>query len=134
MDRPAIRDGALLVIRVILGAIFALEAVRVLIVDGPAETARTLEEAGVFSPTAMAWTNAVVLVLGSLLLITGLLTTLVAAILAAGVAATVAVLGLPEGIFDAAAALEFPVLLIASLLVIVVFGPGRVSWDGALNR
>ena len=43
-------------------------------------------------------------------------------------------LGLPEGIFDAAAALEFPVLLIASLLVIVVFGPGRVSWDGALNR
>ena len=134
MDRPAIRDGALLVIRVILGAIFALEAVRVLIVDGPAEPARTLEEAGVFSPTAMAWTSAVVLVLGSLLLITGLLTTLVAAILAAGVAVTVAVLGLPEGIFDAAAALEFPVLLIASLLVIVVFGPGRVSWDGALNR
>lgn len=134
MNRPAVRDFALLVLRIVLGAVFVAHGYRRWFQTGMGETANQFAQWGVPQPRLSAYLAGSVELIGGSLLIIGLLTTLVAGALALLAAAAAYFVHLGNGFFAEAGGVEYPVVLAVSLLIVVVFGAGRVSLDGVLTR
>lgn len=134
MNRPAVRDFALLVLRIVLGAVFVAHGYRRWFQTGMAETANQFAQWGVPQPRLSAYLAGSVELIGGSLLIIGLLTTLVAGALALLAAAAAYFVHLGNGFFAEAGGVEYPVVLAVSLLIVVVFGAGRASLDGVLTR
>lgn len=134
MNRPAVRDFALLILRIVLGAVFVAHGYRRWFQTGMAETANQFAQWGVPQPRLSAYLAGSVELIGGSLLIIGLLTTLVAGALALLAAAAAYFVHLGNGFFAEAGGVEYPVVLAVSLLIVVVFGAGRVSLDGVLTR
>ena len=124
----------LLILRVVLGVVFVAHGWRILLIDGIAETTGQFSAWGVPQPALSAWVAALGQLLCGALLCVGLLTTAVAGVLAVFVAAAAYLVHLDHGLFNVDCGLEYPLVLIAALLVIVVFGTGRASVDGVLSR
>ena len=122
MDKPVVRDAALLIFRATLGLIFVAHGWQKLFMDGPVETAGKLYIVGGGE------------LLGGALLVVGLLTTLAAGALALLMLAALYFVHLNSGLFIADGGFEYVLVLIVSLLMIVVFGSGRASIDGVLSR
>lgn len=134
MNRPAVRDFALLILRIVLGAVFVAHGYRRWFQTGTGETANQFAQWGVPQPRLSAYLAGSVELIGGSLLIIGLLTTLVAGALALLAAAAAYFVHLGNGFFAEAGGVEYPVVLAVSLLIVVVFGAGRVSLDGVLTR
>ncbi|WP_342319315.1 DoxX family protein [Corynebacterium mayonis] len=134
MNRPAVRDFALLVVRIITGAVFVARGYRGWFEVGIAGTATRLSESGVPQPKLSAYLASTVELIGGALLIIGLLSTLVASIVALLVVAAAYFVHLNHGFFVEAGGVEYPMVLAAALFMVVVFGPGRVSLDKVLTR
>ncbi|MEX3504681.1 DoxX family protein [Corynebacterium sp. LK2510] len=133
MNRPAVRDFALLLVRLIAGAVFVARGYRSWFQEGIARTAEELGKAGVPQPKLSAYLSSTVELIGGSLLIIGLLTTLVAGLLMLVVLAAAYFVHLNQGFFVETGGIEYPLVLAVVLFVIVVFGSGRASLDRALT-
>lgn len=137
MNHPAVRDAALLLLRLALGIIFIAHGWQKVFIDGMNGTGGTiaqLEKLGVPQPGASAWLVSGLEMLGGALLIIGLLTTAVATMLIIYMAAVVWFVHWGHGFFTADGGFELAMLTMMALFVIVVFGAGRASLDRALSR
>ena len=134
MNRPAVRDFALLLLRIVTGAVFVARGYRSWFVDGMDATAASLAGSGVPQPTLSAYLAGTVELIGGSLLIIGLLTTLVATILALLALAAAYFVHLSQGFFVETGGVEYTLVLAAALLMVVVFGSGRASMDKVLTR
>jgi len=134
MDKPAVRDAALLLLRIVLGTVFVAHGWDKLMITGLTGTAGQFSDWGVPQPQLSAWLVMAVELLGGALLVVGLLTTLIAGLLALLMVAAVWLVHLDAGFFTAHGGVEYPVVMLAALIIIVVFGSGRVSLDGVLTR
>lgn len=137
MNHPAVRDGALLVLRLALG--FGLIAhgwdkLFITGLNGSEGTIATFQHLGVPQPSLSAWIASITEVFGGGLLVVGLLTPAVAAIVALEMLAALYFAHLGKGFFVRDGGVELPLLYIVALQVIVVFGPGRASLDRAFAR
>lgn len=134
MNRPAVRDFALLLLRCVLGVVFVARGYQRWFGDGMRASARELAAAGVPQPQFSAYVAGTVELLGGTFLIIGLLTTITAGMLAIMVLFAGYFVHLPQGFFAEQGGVEYPLVLAAALFMIVVFGTGRASLDGVLTR
>lgn len=134
MNRPAVRDFALLVLRLVLGAVFVAHGYNHWFEMGMAETGRQFVALGVPQPQLSAYLTGTVELIGGAFLAVGLLTTITASLLALLVLAAGYFVHLDNGFFIEAGGVEYTLVLAAALFIITVFGTGRVSLDGVLTR
>lgn len=137
MNNPALRDAALLLLRVVAGVIFIAHGWQkafILGMDGPGGTTELYAAAGVPAPAIMAWFTAAAEMLGGALLIVGLLATAAAAVLAVFSLLTLYFFHWGFGFFAEDSGVEMSLILIAVCVIIVVFGSGRASLDRAFSR
>ena len=134
MNRPAVRDFALLVLRLVLGAVFVAHGYNHWFEMGMAETGRQFAALGVPQPQLSAYLTGTVELIGGAFLAVGLLTTITASLLALVVLAAGYFVHLDNGFFIEAGGVEYVLVLAAALFIITVFGTGRVSLDGVLTR
>ncbi|APT93758.1 membrane protein [Corynebacterium phocae] len=134
MDRPAVRDAALLIFRAVLGLVFVAHGVDRIFFTGISATAAQFAQWSIPQPGISAWLAAVLEMVGGSLLVIGLLTTAVAGVLALLAAAAGYFVHFDNGIFYGHGGFEYPLVLTVSLLMIVVFGAGRASLDEVLSR
>ena len=134
MDKPAVRDAALLVFRAVLGIIFVAHGVDKMFMTGMDETIGQFSAWGVPQPQISAYLAAIGEMIGGAFLVIGLLTTLVAGALALLAACALYFVHLDNGLFATDSGIEYPAVLVVSLLMVVVFGAGRASLDGVLSR
>jgi putative oxidoreductase len=134
MDRPVVRDAALLCLRVVLGVVFIAHGWDRWFLSGIVDTTGQFSAWGVPQPRLSAYLTATAELLGGALLALGLLTTLTAGALTLLVVAALYFVHLGNGFFVAQGGVEYPLVVIAALLMIVVFGSGRASIDGVLQR
>ena len=134
MNRPAVRDFALLVLRLVLGAVFVAHGYNHWFEIGMAETGRQFAALGVPQPQLSAYLTGTVELIGGAFLAVGLLTTITAWLLALLVLAAGYFVHLDNGFFIEAGGVEYVLVLAAALFIITVFGTGRVSLDGVLTR
>lgn len=132
MDRPAVRDAALLLLRTVIGVVFVAHGYDRLFLTGLTETTGQFSAWNVPQPALSAYVVTGVELLGGALLVIGLLTTLVAGALLLLVAAAGYFVHLTQGFFVTEGGIEFVAVLAVALFVIIVFGPGRASLDGVL--
>lgn len=128
------RDAALLLLRIVLGTVFVAHGWDKLIITGLTETTGQFSAWGVPQPKLSAWLVMATELLGGSLLVVGLLTTLVAGVLALLMVAAMWFVHVGEGFFTATGGVEFPLVMTAALVMIVVFGAGRASLDRVLTR
>lgn len=134
MDKPAVRDGALLIFRSVVGIIFVAHGFDKFFMQGIAATIEQFTALAIPQPKLSAYLAATVELVGGAFLVVGLLTTIAAGALALLMAAVLYLVHLNAGFFVTNGGFEYVLLLIAGLILIVVFGSGRVSIDGVLNR
>ena len=134
MNRPAVRDFALLVLRLVLGAMFVAHGYNHWFEIGMAETGRQFAALGVPQPQLSAYLTGTVELIGGAFLAVGLLTTITASLLALLALAAGYFVHLDNGFFIEAGGVEYTLVLAAALFIITVFGTGRVSLDGVLTR
>ncbi|WJY97113.1 DoxX family protein [Corynebacterium fournieri] len=134
MNRPAVRDFALLVLRLVLGAVFVAHGYNHWFEIGMAETGRLFAALGVPQPQLSAYLTGTVELIGGAFLAVGLLTTITASILALLVLSAGYFVHLGHGFFVDGGGVEYVLVLAASLFIITVFGTGRASLDGVLTR
>jgi hypothetical protein len=134
MDRPVVRDAALLVLRVVLGGVFIAHGVDKFYLSGITKTTGQFSALGIPQPKLSAYLAATAETLGGALLVIGLLTTFIASALALLMIAALYFVHLSQGFFVTGGGFEYVLVLIVSLLMIVVFGSGRASVDGILAR
>ena len=134
MDKPAVRDGSLLLFRFVLGIIFAAQGLDKHIAQGLTAPGQQFAAWGVPQAHLSAYLAATAEFVGGLFLTVGLLTTIVAGILALLMVAAFYLVHMNAGFFIAGGGYEYVLLLIVSLVLIVVFGSGRASIDEVLSR
>ena len=134
MNRPAVRDFALLLLRLVLGQPVVARGDQRWLGVGRELTARDCAAAGVPQPTLSAYLAGTTELIAGTFLIIGLLTTIAASLLALVVLAGGYFVHLEHGFFTEDGGIEYPLVLAAALLMIVVFGSGRASLDGELTR
>lgn len=134
MNRPAVRDFSLLLLRLVLGAVFIARGYQRWFGVGMRQTAQDFAAAGVPQPALSAYlTGTVELIAGTFLAI-GLLTTIAASILLLVTLAAAYFVHLAHGFFITDGGVEYPLVVAAALFIVVVFGTGRASLDGVLTR
>lgn len=134
MDRPAIRDAALLMLRAALGVVFVAHGYQKFFLLGITEVTGQFSALGIPQPKLSAVLAASGELIGGSLLIVGLLTTFVAGALALLMLAALYFVHMGHGFFLENTGFEYPMVLIVALFVVVVFGSGRASIDGVLSR
>ncbi|PRQ12476.1 hypothetical protein C1Y63_01405 [Corynebacterium sp. 13CS0277] len=133
MDKPYVRDGALLVLRLTLGFVFIFHGCMVF-ADGVSVTADSFAASGVPQPTLSAYIAGVAQILGGAGLMVGMLTTFCAGALALFMLCAMYFVHASHGFFVADGGVEYPLVLVVALGMIVVFGAGRASVDEVLSR
>lgn len=125
---------ALLVLRIVAGAVFAMHGSQKLFEFTLAGTTEAFAGIGAPFPEITAPLVAVVEFAGGLLLIIGLLARPVAVMLAIDMAVAIALVHLQAGFWVDAGGYEFVAILGTAALAIAIAGPGRASVDAAVFR
>ncbi|WP_295643466.1 DoxX family protein [uncultured Corynebacterium sp.] len=137
MNHPVVRDTALFLLRAVLGVVFIAHGWRNVFGVGMVGDRSTITEFarhGYPNPQVFAWTVSVLFMLCGAMLIAGVLTTAAAGVLFVVVAAMLYFQFFKHGFYVSEGGMEYILVLMASLLMIVVFGAGRASLDRALAR
>ncbi|KAB1504096.1 DoxX family protein [Corynebacterium sp. 320] len=137
MNHPAVRDAALLVLRLVLGLILighGWQKIFLQGMEGPNGTIAQFQQMGVVQPRLSAWGGSIFEMLAGAMLVVGLLTTAVALVAVFYFAAVMYIVHISHGLFVDHGGFEFVLLIIVTCLILVVFGPGRASLDKALSR
>ncbi|MFJ9036941.1 DoxX family protein [Streptomyces sp. NPDC102406] len=126
------------VVRVAGGAVMAVHGVDKLL-DGPAGFAAFLDGMSVPAPTFTAWAVALGETLGGLLLVVGLLSRWAALLLIAHLCVASALVNTDTGFMTpqqgaaSGAGVEFPLMMAAAFLVVLLAGPGPLALDRVLG-
>lgn len=134
MNRPAVRDFALLLLRAVLGVVFVARGYQRWFGVGMARSSDELAAAGVPQPRLSAYLAGTVELIAGTFLIIGLLATIAAGLLLVLSLASAYFVHLDHGFFVANGGVEYALVLAAALFMVVVFGSGRASLDGVLTR
>ena len=134
MNNPAVRDAALLLLRIALGVVFIAHGWDKVFQTGVDETAAMWEQTNIPQATLSVWVVSVVEMLGGALLVLGMLTPAAAGLLALDMVAAFYFVHLGNGIFVDEGGAELVGVLFAACVILVVFGAGRASLDKALSR
>lgn len=137
LDKPIARDIALLLIRVVVGTIFIAHGWHKLFIQGlGGEDGLIADFAhhGIPQPQMSAWVATILELLGGAFLVLGLLAPLVSGLLILHMLAAMYLVHWSHGLFAAEGGVEFPLTLCTSLLIVLVFGAGRISLDRGLSR
>ena len=129
MDRPFIRETALLLLRLVLGVVFIAHGWDKMFITGPIETAGQFSAMGVPNARFSAYAAGIAELAGGGMLILGFLSTIVAGVLILLMGSAIFFAHWGNGFFVSQGGPEFVMVLIAALIMIVVFGAGRVSLD-----
>ncbi|MBO1330438.1 DoxX family protein [Streptomyces sp. VRA16 Mangrove soil] len=122
------------IVRVAAGAVTAVHGIDKL-VDGPAGFGVFLSSLSVPAPTATGWAVAIGETLGGLLLVLGLLSRLTALLLTAHLCVAIALVNADTGFLTpqqgpaGGAGAEFPLMMVAAFLVVLLAGPGPLALD-----
>ncbi|MER7723508.1 DoxX family protein [Streptomyces sp. NPDC096323] len=128
------RAAAPCVVRVAGGAVLAVHGLDKLI-DGPTGFAAYLGVLGVPAPTVTGWAVALGETVGGALLVVGLLSRLVSALLSLHLIAAIVLANSNTGFMTpqqgpaTGAGAEFPLMLIAGFVVVLLAGPGPLALD-----
>ncbi len=136
MNHPAVRDGALLLLRIVLGVILIAHAWQKYALQGlqgPNGVIANFQALGVPQPRLSAWFSVAFEFLAGGMLILGFLSTVVAVLLVFYMLTVMYVVHVANGFFVTGGGVEFVLLIVVSALIIVAFGPGRVSVDRVLH-
>ncbi len=134
MNNPAVRDAALLLLRVVLGLVFIAHGWDKAFRTGIDATVTDWTSLGIPQPRMSAWAVSVVEMLGGAMLVLGLLTPAAGVVLALDMVAAFYFVHLDHGLFVTEGGWELVLVLFAACVTLVVFGPGRASLDRALSR
>lgn len=130
---PATRDGALLLVRLILGVVLIAhgwQKFNTFTIDG---TAANFDAMGVPVPEAAALFAACVELGGGALLIIGLLTPIAGALVVANMAGAYWFAHRENGVFAGEGGWELVAVIAAAAVALIAVGPGRLSVDHALG-
>ncbi len=128
------RDGALLIVRLILGGIFIAHGWDKVFGTGVAKTTGYFVGWGIPQAEMTVWLVALVEMVGGALLVLGLLAPIVAGVLVVAMLGAAWFVHMGNGLFVADGGAELVLALIAGLVVIVTFGAGRASLDRMFTR
>lgn len=134
MDRPAVRDGALLFLRLVIGAVFVAHGWDKIFLTGVPETAAQFAEMGIPQAQMTVWLVAIVEIIAGALLILGLLGPFVAGVLIVEMFAVLWFVHINNGLFVSDGGFEYALVMIAALSIVVTFGSGRASLDRVFTR
>ena len=129
MDRPVVRDVALVIVRLILGIIFVAHGWDKIFITGVDKTTGYFVAANIPQAHLTVWVVAIVEMIGGALLILGLLAPTVAVILIIEMVGAWWSMHLGNGLFVRDNGAELVFALLACLVIIFVFGSGRFSLD-----
>ncbi|MGW0817172.1 DoxX family protein [Streptomyces viridiviolaceus] len=132
------RSAAPSVVRVAAGAVMAVHGIDKL-VDGPSGFGAFLGGMGVPAPTPVGWAVAIGETLGGVLLVLGLLSRLTALLLSVHLCVAIALVNSDTGFMTpqegsaGGAGAEFPLMMVAAFLVVLLAGPGPLALDRSLG-
>ena len=129
-----VRDAALLLARVLTGAVFVAHGWQKLVTNGVDGTAAFFSTAGVPLPTLSAWAATLVELVGGAALVLGAAVPVVGALLAVDMLGAFLFVHAGRGVFVDAGGWELVGALGAVSLTLAAVGAGRVSVDGLLER
>lgn len=129
MDRPVVRDVALVIVRLILGIIFVAHGWDKIFITGVDKTTGYFVAANIPQAHLTVWVVAIIEMIGGALLILGLLAPTVAVILMIEMIGAWWSMHLENGLFVRDNGGELVFALLACLVIIFVFGSGRFSLD-----
>ncbi|WKG04273.1 DoxX family protein [Mycolicibacterium sp. HK-90] len=128
-----LRNVLILLARVGLGVIFVAHGWQKFVINGIGATQQGFASMGAPAPDVSAVIAATVELVGGIGLILGLATPVWALLLFAIMVGAFLISHLGHGLFVAKGGFEFVLALGASMLLLVVTGPGRFSVDAALG-
>ncbi|HET9982731.1 MAG TPA: DoxX family protein [Longimicrobiales bacterium] len=126
-------DAALLLLRVVIGGIFVAHGAQKLFEFGLGGTAAFFTKVGAPMPEVTSVLVTALESLGGLALILGALTRLVAPLLAIDMVGAILLVHMKYGFFGGMG-VEFPLVLLASLLALTLAGAGAYSLDARVGR
>lgn len=134
MNSNARTAAGLLLLRLVLGAIFAVHGAQKLFEFTIPGTTAAFEGMGVPMATIVAPAVAVLEFAGGILLIVGAFTRIVAILLTVDMLGAIAIVHAPAGFWVDAGGFEFVALLGAAALALALTGAGKLSADASLLR
>jgi len=127
------QNWGLLVLRVIVGLVFAVHGAQKLLLFGINGTAGFLGSLGIPLPEVAAIVVILVELVGGLALLIGLGTRYVAALLAVNMAVALLTVHLPNGFFVDGGGFEFVLVLLAATIFFALHGGGSLAVDRRLT-
>lgn len=124
-----LRDASLLLARVVLGGIFIAHGWQKFFTNGMDRVSAGFAGMGIPQPTFSAYLAGGIELVAGVALIVGILTPLAAGLLAAEMASAIYFVHAPHGVFVQDNGFELVAALGVGVLLIAVFGAGRVSLD-----
>jgi putative oxidoreductase len=129
----AIRDLAILIARIGVGAVFIAHGWQKLVTNGVAGTATSFHRMGVPAPSVSAWYASLVELLGGAALILGLAVPVAGFLLLLDMLGAYLFVHAGHGIFIQAGGGELAIALGSASLLLAVVGAGRFSLDHLLS-
>jgi putative oxidoreductase len=126
------RGWGLTVLRIIVGMVFLVHGIQKVFVFGVSGFAGNLEGMGAPLPLFFSTVVTLVELLGGAALILGLFTRLVVIPLAIDMLVAILTVHLPNGFFTSSNGYEFPLVLLAACVALMLGGSGEASLDRVL--
>lgn len=129
---PGSISAALLVLRVVIGAVFIAHGAQKLFFYGFAGTSGSFAQMGVPLPDLAGPLVGLIEFVGGIALVLGIATRIAAVLLAIDMIVAVFLVHLPFGIFAADGGYELPLALIGGAVAVILAGAGRYSLDAVV--
>lgn len=134
MNKPEVRDAALLLLRIVVGLIFIAHGWGKAMMTGLSATGGQFDQLGIPQPELIAALVSFVEMIGGAMIFVGILAPAASVVLIMDMVGALWFVHLHRGFFVAHGGVEFVALLVVTLIVIAIFGAGRASLDYFFQR